>query len=190
MKKVTLLLAALMLSPFGLAQETTTSAGTNEILSAAYQRLGDQRDYWFNDGEFPLSTHSLRFQVEWTPHDYDLVTSMGWMYGNMEMHGLEIATYQHFRDRFPEDPEAHYPLAEFYFKKRAYAHVVAILEPSMKLGTKPHANSYRLLAHSYDRLGYFQQSVAVWDTYIKLAPDDKAAVLNRDKTRKKLGGKT
>ena len=188
MKTHVTLLATALLGGFASAQLPAGPSGTQEILSATYQRLGDQRDYWFQDGEFPLVAHSLRFQTEWLPADYDLVTSLGWMYGNMDMFDLEISVYTHFMQAFPMEPEAYYPLAEFYFKKRSYPHVVAILEPSLKLGKVPHANSYRVLAHSYDRLGFFQQALGVWETYIKLNPGDQAAKLNRDKVRKKLGG--
>ncbi len=176
------------LACIGVCQSQPRSPGTTRIMRAMVQRYSDQKDYWFKDGEFPVVAHALLFDVEWRPYDYDAQTSLGWMYGNMEMYDVELAVYTRYRAAYPKNPEAAYPLAEFYFKKRSYAPVIEILEPTIRMETKPHANSYRLLAHAYDRVGLYKESLAVWETFIKMVPDDAAAKVNRDKVRKKLGG--
>ncbi len=163
-----------------------TTPGSKKILESAYYRIGQQRDAWFAKGNFPAAIHLISFEVQWRPYDYEAVTNLGWMYGNIERPDLELAVYTRFAETFPNDPEGWYPLAEFYYMLKQYRQVITYLEPTMAMERKPHANSYRLLAHSYDRLGYFKQAVETWDRYLAINPDDAAAKNNRDRVAKKL----
>lgn len=169
-------------------REAGMSEGTARVLGAMANRLGAQNDVWFSDGDFPSIIQLLRFEVDWTPENYEAQSSLGWMYGNTEQFELELATYIRFRDMFPGDPEAAYPLGEFYFRRRAYSQAVSVLAGTIDGEVKPHANSYRLLAHAYDRLGMWKESLAVWDAYLKLNPADGAAIRNRGRVADKLKG--
>lgn len=180
---------------FGLGLVTTSQAqldkmtstpGASKITAAAYWRLSAEKDALFDDGDFPAAIQILSWEIMWRPDDYEAVTDLGWMYGNIERPDLELTTYVRFRQLFPENPEAHYPEAQFYFLKKSYKQVVAILEPTLDFKVKPHANSYRILAHSYDRLGFYKESLATWDKYLALNPDDEAGRNNRDKVKQKL----
>ncbi len=166
--------------------EPKRTPGTLAILAAMQGRLSDQKDVWFEEGDFPACLQVLKFEVEWRPWDYGRVTDLGWMYGNIERKDLELATFNRFRAKFPNEPEAAYPEAEFYFRHRAYLPVVILLEPTIRLPKKPHANSFRLLANAYDRIGMWPQSLRTWEEYLKLAPDDAAAIRNRDRVRQKI----
>jgi tetratricopeptide (TPR) repeat protein len=160
--------------------------GAQAILASAYWRVGAEKDALFDDGEFPSAIQILQWEVIWRPFDYQTVTDLGWMFGNIERFDLELATYVRYREAYPKVAEAFYPEAEFYFKKRIYKQVVTLLEPTLAFKEKPHPNSYRLLAHSYDRLGLHKESLAVWELYLKLNPNDAAAKVNRDKVKLKL----
>ncbi len=167
-------------------EKMTSTPGAKKITEAVYWRLGAEKDNLFKDGDFPATINVQSWEVLWRPNDYEIVTDLGFMYGNIERPDLELATYVRFREQFPKWAEAAYPEAEFYYKKRSYKPVVKLLEPTLNMTPKPHPNTYRLLAHSYDRLGLYKESLAVWETYIKLAPDDAAAKLNRDKVKAKV----
>ena len=167
---------------------TTESAEVREIFDFMSSRMSRQKDVWFDDGEFRRCIEVLLVEVAWVPADYDAWTSLGWMYGNIEAFHLEIAAYTRFQELFPAEPEAHYPLGEFYYRRRNYVACIGILEPTIGWEKKPHANTYRLLAHSFDRIGRFDRALAVWDEYLKLVPDDGAAKMNRQKVADKLGG--
>ncbi|QYK54125.1 MAG: hypothetical protein KF824_04315 [Fimbriimonadaceae bacterium] len=180
----------LLLSSSAFAQVNVipsgNSEGTNKILGAAYWRMSQQKDAWFEDGDFPAAIAMLAMEVIWRPYDYQTVTDLGWMYGNIERKDLELATYIRFREAFPKDPEAYYPEAEFYFKLKKYSQTVNLLEPTVSMDKKPHPNTYRLLAHSLDRIGRLEDSLKIWEMYIALAPDDAAAKVNRDKVKSKI----
>jgi hypothetical protein len=84
----------------------------------------------------------------------------------------------------PQDPDAAFPEANFYFMKKAFAKVPVLLEPAIV--KKPHPNSYRILAHAYDRLKMYGDSKRVWQLYLKRFPDDGAAKQNLKRVSDKL----
>jgi Tetratricopeptide repeat. len=121
------------------------------------------------------------------PHDYETVTDLGWMLGNIQREDEEVELYRQYRLRYPEDKEAPYPEAEFYFRKKQYDKVIPLLEPV--IGKKPHPNSYRMLAHSYDRTGRLEDARRVWQTYLQLHPDDETAKKNLRRVEEKIAEK-
>jgi tetratricopeptide (TPR) repeat protein len=122
------------------------------------------------------------------PDDYALETDLGWMQENVENYGAAISTYIAYRKAHPNDPEAYFPEADFYSRERLYAKVPPLIEPSLKLKTRPHANSYRILANAYERLGFFSDSLRIWDLYLSFAKNDGQAKLNRARVEKKRNG--
>ena len=51
-----------------------------------------------------------------------------------------------------------------------------------------HPNSYRILAHSYERLGRFKDSKRVWEAYLQVHPEDETAKKNLQRVIGKIGG--
>ena len=60
-----------------------------------------------------------------------------------------------------------------------------ILEEAIK-NDKVHPNNFRLLAHSYERLGKLNDAKRVWDRYISLAPGDLPAKVNLKRVEGKI----
>ena len=77
---------------------------------------------------------------------------LGWMLENIEEWTQAEGTYKQFMKENPADPDASYPLANYYFMKKQYEKVPALLEPAIKMARKPHPNSFRRLAHAYERM--------------------------------------
>jgi tetratricopeptide (TPR) repeat protein len=159
---------------------------TNRVWARVEQRLAQQNDVWFKDGEFLKNVQLLKFSFEINPHSYDVATNLGWMQENVEKYDEALATYIRYKNENPKDKDSALPEANFYFMRKAYAKVVPLLEPRIKLD--PHANCYRLLAHSYERLGLLKDSKRVWDLYLSRHADDEAAKLNLKRVEKKLKG--
>lgn len=164
----------------------TSSSGNRmgRIMTSVNDRLSTQADAWFEDGEFPRALQLLRIHYELMPNDYEVATNLGWMLENMEMFDEALAVYVRYKNENPKDPDATFPEANFYYMKKLYAKVPALLEPS--ISRKPHGNSYRILAHSYERLNMFKDSVRIWDVYIRLNPNDEAARNNRKRVASKI----
>lgn len=142
------------------------------IWSAAHTRFSSQTDRWFDDGDYPRCIQMLRVMHEIWPADYDTTTNLGWMLGNVEQPQEEIAIYEAYRLAYPNDPEAAYPEGEFYYLKKQFDKVPPLIEHT--LPQKPHPNSYRILAHSYEHLGKLQDSKRVWELLIATYPHEQA----------------
>jgi tetratricopeptide (TPR) repeat protein len=156
------------------------------IWSHAMARMELQNDYWFDDGDFPRCIQSLRMMNDVTPDEYETATSLGWLLESTEQWDDALAVYVRFGKQNPADPDAAFPEANFYFMKKAYAKVPPLLEPT--IGAKPHPNSFRILAHSYERLGLLEEASRVWKSYLEYVPSDGAAKVNLARVEKKLKG--
>ncbi|MEJ5171158.1 MAG: hypothetical protein WHU10_09230, partial [Fimbriimonadales bacterium] len=106
------------------------------LWTSVHNRFTLQMDVWFNDGDFPRCIQLLRVMHARDPHDYETVTDLGWMLGNIERKDEELELYRQYRLRYPDDKEAPYPEAEFHFRQRQYEKVIPLLEPV--IGKKPH----------------------------------------------------
>lgn len=163
------------------SQEARQSAIENSILN----RISIQNDFWFNDGDFPRVIQLHRFTYEYVPADYEIATNLGWMLGNIQEYGEELSIYSKFRkDNYPKDPDASFPEANFYYFRKAYAKVPTILEDSIT--RNPHPNSFRILAHAYDRMGMMKDCVRVWTAFVREFPEDLKGKENLKRATDKL----
>jgi tetratricopeptide (TPR) repeat protein len=142
------------------------------IWSAAHARFDAQTDRWFSDGDYPRCIQMLRVMHEIWPSDYETTTNLGWMLGNVEQPDEELAVYKAYRSAYPTDPEAAYPEAEFFYMKKQYDKVPPLIDHT--LAKKPHPNSFRILAHSYEKLGKLQDAKRVWEMLIAMYPNEQA----------------
>ena len=104
--------------------------------------------------------------------DYGTTTDLGWMLQNVEQYDEALAIYKAYRLAYPNDPEAPYPEAQYYYLHKQYAKVPPLIEGT--LAEKPHPNSFRILAHSYDHLGKLLDSRRVWKLLIATYPHEPA----------------
>lgn len=163
-----------------LAQDARQEA----IFSAFDSRVVNQIDAWFSDGDFPRCINFLQINHELKPFDYEVTTDLGWMLGNIERPDQELQVYIDYRKAYPNYKDAALPEATFYFLKKMYDKIPAILEPKMDM--KPHPNNFRVLAHAYEKTGRLAESKATWEKYIKLMPSDDTAKNNLNRVIKKL----
>lgn len=181
--------AALSLAAISAAGQIQAKDRVEGMWISAVLRLERQNDFWFKNGDFPRAIQNLKFQAAIFPSNYDIVTNLGWMLENVEDNADALAIYIQFRENNPDNPEAYYPEAEYYFRKKAYDKVPVLIEPSLKVGKGPTPNSYRILAHAYEKIGLLADSERVWKAYIARDPSDLTAKANLDRVEKKLHGK-
>jgi len=153
------------------------------VFEVADARLRRQMDAWFEYGDFPRVVEVLKMRFAMWPTDFEVATDLGWMQENIDERAKAIATYKAFRRFAKGDPDGPYPEASYYYRQREWAKVPPLIEPS--LAGKPHGNSWRILAHSYDRMGRLADSERVWRAYIAVAPTDETAKLNLERVVKK-----
>lgn len=163
-----------------------TAERMRTIWTAIRARVEQQNDIWFKDGDFPRCIQALRFVNFAIPEDYELATSLGWLLESTELDDEALATYVRFKKQNPGDPDGPLPEANFYFMKKSYAKVPGLLEGSIKMEKPPHPNAFRVLAHSYERLGLLSDSKRVWTALTKLTPNDEAAKNNLRRVENKI----
>lgn len=168
-----------------------------QIWNAVSDRMTDQVDEWFEEGEFPKVIQLLRFQFAMYPNDYEIATNLGWMCENVEDYDMATKVYQDFNRLNPTDPDAALPLGEMLFRRANNVRkndalrnsllnqAIAVLEPTLKKKGM-HGNNYRILASSYERLGRFKDAKRILEIYIKIAPNDGQAKVNLARVEKKL----
>ncbi|CAN5390263.1 hypothetical protein BH11ARM1_BH11ARM1_12480 [soil metagenome] len=169
------------------AQQGSESERIDVIWGAANNRIAQQADVWFQDGEFPMCVQLLCFQAELNPHDYDIVTNLGWMYENIERPADAEVIYTDYQKNNPKDPDGALPIAQYWFLHKKYDKVVAIL--AGHLPPKTHPNNYRMLALSFEKVDRLEESAATWKQLIKLYPDQPASQMNLDRVNKKIAEK-
>jgi tetratricopeptide (TPR) repeat protein len=184
-----LLAAAVSFSQSQATPKTTEAAPPppsrmEQIWGYAMDRVNTQVDVWFEDGEFPKVIQLLRVQFEAEPKDYEIATNLGWMLENIEEYDAALATYVKFRKVTGGYADAALPEAQFYFRRRSYAKVTALLPKYIK--NNSHPNNYRMLAHSFERQGMLRDSQRTWRRYIALHPQDLTARRNLERVEKKL----
>ena len=165
----------------------TTDPEEREIETAMANRMVAQQDGWFHDGDFPAIISAMRYQNNVWPFDEESASNLGWMLGNVDQKDEEIAVYMRFMHANPDNPNAPYSAANFYYMKKNYIMAVSLLAPSVKMATLPHPNSYRLLAHGYQRLGFLTESLQAWDLYLPHSKGDAAGYMNRNRVAVLLG---
>lgn len=171
-------------SAIGSAEVDNSAARMDVIDTCIHNRFVDQLDQWHDDGDYPRIIQLLWIEYESNPSDYELATDLGFMLQNVEQYDRALAVYVRYRTENPNDPDAPWPEANFYFSKKIYAKVPPLLEKS--LARKPHPNSYRILAHSYDHMGLYNDAKRIWETYLRRFPTDDVAKQNLKKVEAKI----
>ncbi len=179
------LIGGLVTLPAG-AQQNPEDRQTAAILFSARERMSQQNEAWFHDGEYLAVIQNQTILVTLDPHDEETFSNLQWMYGNVEKYDWEWSIGKLFAIQNPTYSDAPYYEAQFLFLHHAYAKIPALLEPTLSRQPPPDANIFRFLAHSYDRLGYVEDCVRVWDAMLKLHPNDGPAKANRAKAAAKL----
>jgi cytochrome c-type biogenesis protein CcmH/NrfG len=171
----------LLSATLSLAQ--SPQARVNAIWDVAANRMITQQNAWFEDGDFPACVNILRIESEKYPADYEIWTNLGWMQENIQDWTGALATYEKYRKLNPTLPDRSLPEATFYFMRKDYKPIPALLEPVIK--EKCHPNNYRVLAWSYERLKDYPAAVRVWKTYIDTGLPDLTAKRNLARDEKK-----
>ncbi len=175
----------------GGASRRQLDGSPQSLIEGAFQaRLTSEVSQLFDDGDFPRATQIITVQTRHWPDDYERATDLIWMHGNMEHRSQELGEAARFRILNSGDPDAWYPEAQVHFLDRAYAYVIPIMAQAAKIsretGRPLQPNGYRILAHSFNRMEMYAQSLAVWDEYLKLAPNDEAGKRNREGVARRL----
>ena len=187
MNKIALCVAACCAAAFSAAR-TPSVSHVDAIWDAANDRMSQQIENWFSDGDFPALISVLGFQFSLDPSNYDVATNLGWMQENIHEWDKALATYVKYSEENPKDPDRTLPLADFYYREKAYAKIPSILEPMLACKPHPHPNVFRILAHAYEKQHLYGDAKRVYLAYIAIAPADGAAKANLARLERLIKG--
>lgn len=180
-------MALVAVAAVSMAQTPKTRVG--QIWGAATNRMIDQQDIWFEDGDYLPSIQVLKLEAEKWPADYDIWTNLGWMEENVEEWDQALATYVRYRRQNPKDPDAALPEADYFNRKRLFSKVPELLEPEIKY-PNCHRNNFVILARAYREMKMYADAVRVWKTLLKRSPNDGPAKHNLQEDSQKLAAGT
>lgn len=184
MKKILSFVAMSLLMGIAWGKPQITPSRQDAIWDEVDTQVVMYADAHFHAGDFPRAIRGLRFRYAMHPDDWDVVTDLGWMLESTDREDEALAMYMKYHSSYPDRRDAAYSEVEFWFKKKAYAKVPPLVEP--ELAKRPHPNMYRWLAHSYEKLNRFSDSIRIWDLLLELTPNDEAAKNNRRRVEGKL----
>lgn len=171
------------------AARTQQADRTGEVYRYARDRMVEEQQVHFDDGDYLRVIASLRVVCESNPGDEESWGNLFWMLGNVEAFDEAWAATREFARLNPGSAEAPFHEAQFLFTKRMWAKIPAILEPAIRAEKPPRDSvSYRLLAQSYFRLGWWEDSKRVSLELLRRWPDDEIAKANVAKCDEKLKG--
>jgi len=159
------------------------------IWAYADARVSRQLDEWFKGGDFPRCVSLLATQWAYSPHDYDVVTNLGWLHESMREDDTALAFYAEYQKLNPDDPDNVLPVATLYNSRRKFDKVIEVLAPAVanaKASRKPHPNVYRLLGKSYERLNQPEEAIRIWRLQLVAYPGDLPAEANIRRVEAKM----
>ena len=159
-----------------------------EIMAYVESRAANETNTWYQDvGDYPLAIQNLRFRLRLRPWDEEIGTNLIWMLGNIEYEGERLAVAMRYRKENPDNPDRGLAEAQVYFEYRMYFKVPPILEDDIMRDPPPHGNTFRMIGHSYSRLGFHEDALRVWNQYLEHDPDDPIFQMLRDREIAALG---
>lgn len=177
--------AAIAIASQGGAPPSSELVRLNEIWAHVDNRVVQQLDLMFEDGDFPAATSLLKVQYAYEPNNWDTMTNLGWMLENIDKLGEAREVYKTFIREHPKDANAVFALGYSYFLKREFKETIATLEPS--LSKLPTANSYIILAKAYERLDDWKNALRVWEAQAKRFPSGSVDA-NIKRVKAKIAG--
>lgn len=186
-KKLLILLSMTAMASMAMATQTPDPKRMDALWDVATSRMVRQNDAWFKFGDYPRIVRCLQYLHEIEPADLDTTSDLGWMLENIDRNSEALALYIDYREKNPTVAGAEFMEANFYYLKKLYSKIPPLIEP--RIAAK-HATqlTFRLLAHSYEKMNLFEDAKRTWETYLSLVPDDVAAQLNLKKVENKLKG--
>lgn len=164
------LLVLVALPSFG-ATPASSPSQVDGITNLIVDRLWDQADEEWHQGDYPRIIALDRIIAEADPHFLEPYAVGGWLLESLGRLDEAEAFYQQGIRRNPKAAYAYYNLGFFYFNTR-HDYRAAIKTFRRDVAQKDaDLNDWKMLAHSYEHVGDWTQAVATWETIQARWPD-------------------
>jgi tetratricopeptide (TPR) repeat protein len=152
-------------------------------LKALGQMLWSYSDDFFHRGEFEEAAKVDEIVGILDPHFTEAHTTAAWLYGSAGKPDLEMALYKRAIEMNPFDPQGYFDIAMAYHYRQQHNMALPYFEEMAEWD--PPQQYLRMLAHTYEKLDKFEESLKVWDRVLRMMPNDPVAKSNRDRVAEK-----
>jgi tetratricopeptide (TPR) repeat protein len=165
-----------------LSQAITQVDGiTNDVVD----KLWAGTDEYWHHGDYYRIVSILRVCVEADPVFTDAYGNGAWLLWSLgDTQGAD-RFLKYGIARRPELWDLEYEFGWHLYNTKRYAAALPYLKRATA-NPKANALAWKQLAHTYDRLGRFKESVAAWRTVVKKFPNDVAAPKNLKRVEAKI----
>jgi Tfp pilus assembly protein PilF len=141
----------------------------DSILNDIGNRLWEQGDKYWHDGDYQRVVGLGRIIIEIDPKDEEVVDSMAWLLWSMgDIKGAdELLKYA--ISKAPKQGMLYSNFGGHLYRTKRYEDAAKYLEQGVKVGGVTSA-AYSFLGHTYTKLGKFREAVETWKECVKRFP--------------------
>lgn len=165
------------------AQAKTPSAGSDQsqidgICKIVTGELWNRTDYYFDAGDYPRSIALDRVITAADPQFMEAYVTGAWLMDSLGDKKDAEAFYTQCVTNNPKHSYGYYNLGWFYYNSlKNYPKALTIFQADVKTPDAD-VNDWKMLAHSYEKLGQYDRALAVWKQTKKLYPNGPAVDFN------------
>lgn len=179
--------AALLATPSFAAPPQGAVMQVDGITNRVIDNVWANTDRYWHDGDYNRCVALLRVCVEADPSFDEAVSTGAWLLWSMGDKPAANALLQRSTAIAPNKWLAHYTFGEQLFTRREYKDVIPHMQKATQFPGAP-SQAWKMLAHSYDKTGQYQKSLAAWQQVVKKYPQDVAGPVNLKRVEKKVKG--
>lgn len=166
------------------AESTALPGRSGAILNQIMNRISIQTDEWFHDGAYLRSVQGQKMLVAYNPRDlesYHLAAWLLWSSGRPDE--AQDVYYAALRAN-PQSWETPFELGMHWTGRRDYSQAAFWFTHAVLRGGPPEC--WKMLAHTYRRLGYLETALGIFQYLVPMAPDDPAVPLNIERLQRMI----
>lgn len=188
----TALIAIVAILLFGLASAAHADGfpmvgNAGLIVAKTMNKLSDQTDEWFHQGAYLRSVQAYRMRIAYDPHDLDAYSLGAWLLWSSGRLDEALQMYEDAARANPNDYEPYFD-AGMNASERGDEIQAGLWFTHACLHGAP-AEGWKMLSHTYRRLGLIDAAISVMQHAKTLDPSDPTIDLNLKWLRETKQGK-
>jgi tetratricopeptide (TPR) repeat protein len=167
-------------APSRARKVTRTPVQSRALVDRIVTEIGEQvwthGDYYWHEGRYEDQVAICRLVSCFDPGYAEAYSSGGWLLENLGRYDDALLVYEEGVRKVPNDWRPLHDLGYFHYQRKRYPQAVEYLEKAVK--QNPPSFVWHVLAHSYEKSGNREQSIATWRECVERFPEDGAAQHN------------
>ena len=141
----------------------------DEVLNDIANRLWEQGDKYWHDGDYQRVVGLGRIIMEIDPNDEEVIDSMAWLLWSMGDTAGADELLKYAISKAPKQGMLYANFGGHLYRTKRYDEAEKYLEQGVKVGGVTSA-AYSFLGHTYTKLGKYKEAVETWRECVKRFP--------------------